>query len=583
MSPYQVIVLATPVFLLLIALEFAWSRTRASRTAGQQPYRLNDAINSISLGIISQLFGVLSKVLSIGIYTLVFGAVAIYPDLAFWTTWYGIVLALIFYDFCYYWVHRAGHVIALFWAAHVVHHQSQHYNLSTALRQTSSGALFGWIFYIPMAIAGVPPLVFGIVALIDLLYQFWVHTEQVGKLGWFDRVFCSPSNHRVHHAVNDPYIDRNYGGLLVIWDRMFGSFQEEMDHEPCVYGTRGALNSWDPVWANLEVYWALAKDSWATRNWGDKVRIWFKPPGWQPEDLKQAHPKPAFKLENVTTYNPPLTAGQQWFAALQFILALAAVSVFLWNADTMSLGTAALWIAAISASMWALGLFMQGRLALLEVLVLESAALATLSALGMVDLHLVFKPATMAIAIIFVATRAISTGAIGRFDALLLAALVFSLGGDVFLMLPGDQPLWGLPTFILGLGSFLVAHLFYIALFCQGQAWFPSKRALLLVLGVGAAMYAIVWGGLGNDTVLKIAVAAYVTVISLMTAQAIGRAVTLGDSASRWVAVGACVFMVSDSLIAINKFVTPVALSSLWILVTYYCAQMLIVHHSRKA
>mgnify|MGYP001471675202 FL=1 len=583
MSPYQVIVLATPVFLLLIALEFAWSRTRASRTAGQQPYRLNDAINSISLGIISQLFGVLSKVLSIGIYTLVFGAVAIYPDLAFWTTWYGIILALIFYDFCYYWVHRAGHVIALFWAAHVVHHQSQHYNLSTALRQTSSGALFGWIFYIPMAIAGVPPLVFGIVALIDLLYQFWVHTEQVGKLGWFDRVFCSPSNHRVHHAVNDPYIDKNYGGLLVIWDRMFGSFQEEMDHEPCVYGTRGALNSWDPVWANLEVYWALAKDSWATRNWGDKVRIWFKPPGWQPEDLKQAHPKPAFKLENVTTYNPPLTAGQQWFAALQFILALAAVSVFLWNADTMSLGTAALWIAAISASMWALGLFMQGRLALLEVLVLESAALATLSALGMVDLHLVFKPATMAIAIIFVATRAISTGAIGRFDALLLAALVFSLGGDVFLMLPGDQPLWGLPTFILGLGSFLVAHLFYIALFCQGQAWFPSKRALLLVLGVGAAMYAIVWGGLGNDTVLKIAVAAYVTVISLMTAQAIGRAVTLGDSASRWVAVGACVFMVSDSLIAINKFVTPVALSSLWILVTYYCAQMLIVHHSRKA
>jgi sterol desaturase/sphingolipid hydroxylase (fatty acid hydroxylase superfamily)/uncharacterized membrane protein YhhN len=581
MSPYQVIVLATPVFLLLIALEFAWSRTRASRTAGQQPYRLNDAINSISLGIISQLFGVLSKVLSIGIYTLVFGAVAIYPDLAFWTTWYGIVLALIFYDFCYYWVHRAGHVIALFWAAHVVHHQSQHYNLSTALRQTSSGALFGWIFYIPMAIAGVPPLVFGIVALIDLLYQFWVHTEQVGKLGWFDRVFCSPSNHRVHHAVNDPYIDRNYGGLLVIWDRMFGSFQEEMDHEPCVYGTRGALNSWDPVWANLEVYWALAKDSWATRNWGDKVRIWFKPPGWQPEDLKQAHPKPAFRLEEVTTYNPPLTAGQQWFAALQFILALAAVSVFLWNADTMSMGTAALWIAAISAAMWALGLFMQGRLALLEVLVLESAALATLGSLGMVDLHLVFKPMTMGIAIVFVAARALSTGGIGRFDALLLAALVFSLGGDVFLMLPGDQPLWGLPTFILGLGSFLVAHLFYIALFRQGQPWFPSKLALLVVLGFGAAMYSIVWGGLGNDTVLKMAVAAYVTVISLMTAQAIGRAITLGDSASKWVAVGACVFMVSDSLIAINKFVTPVALSSLWILVTYYCAQMLIVHFSR--
>ncbi len=128
---------------------------------------------------------------------------ALFPDPAFWSTWYGVVLALVFYDFCYYWLHRAGHEVAVLWAAHVVHHQSQHYNLSTALRQTSSGALLGWVFYLPMAVAGVPPLIFGIVALIDLLYQFWVHTELVRKLGWFDRVFCSPSNHRVHHAVND--------------------------------------------------------------------------------------------------------------------------------------------------------------------------------------------------------------------------------------------------------------------------------------------------------------------------------------------------------------------------------------------
>jgi sterol desaturase/sphingolipid hydroxylase (fatty acid hydroxylase superfamily)/uncharacterized membrane protein YhhN len=576
----KVIVFATPVFLLLIALEFVWSRRASARTAGQQPYRLNDAINSISLGIISQLSGVLTKLLTVGIYVAVFGAVAIYPKLEFWTTWYGWVIALLFYDLCYYWLHRAGHVVALFWAAHVVHHQSQHYNLSTALRQTSSGAFFGWIFYIPMAVAGVPPLVFGIVALVDLLYQFWVHTEQVGKLGWFDRVFCSPSNHRVHHAVNDRYIDRNYGGLLVIWDRMFGSFQEELDEDPCVYGTRGALNSWDPLWANAEVYWALAKDSWATKHWADKVRIWLKPPGWQPDDLKLSHPKPAFRLESVTTYDPPLTVAQQWFAALQFVLALGAVSWFLWNADGMAIGQAAIWVATISAAMWAMGLFLQGRLAWLEVLVLESAALATLSALNMVPLHLLFKPLTMVIAIVFVATRAHSAGATGQFQSKLLLALLFSLAGDVFLMLPGDQPLAGLPPFILGLGSFLIAHVFYIALFRQGQTWFPSKPALLTVLGFGAAMYAIVWDGLG-DPVLKVAVATYVTVISLMAAQAIGRAKVLGDSASRWVAVGACVFMASDSLIAINKFVTPVALSSLWILVTYYTAQMLIVHFAR--
>ena len=198
MSPSQVIVLATPVFLLLIALEFAWGIAR-----GRNTYRLNDALTSIGLGMLSQISAVFTRLLRVGLYTAVYAHVALWPNETFWTRWYGWLLALAFYDFCYYWLHRAGHEVAVFWAAHVVHHHSQDYNLSTALRQTSSGALLGWLFYLPMAVAGVPPLVFGVVALIDLLYQFWVHTEQVGQLGWFDRWFCSPSNHRVHHAVND--------------------------------------------------------------------------------------------------------------------------------------------------------------------------------------------------------------------------------------------------------------------------------------------------------------------------------------------------------------------------------------------
>jgi alkylglycerol monooxygenase len=580
----KVIVFATPVFLFLIALEFFWSRRANARVGSGKAYRLNDAINSISLGILSQVSGVLTKALSVGIYTLVFGAFAIYPDMAFWKTWYGVLLALVFYDLCYYWLHRAGHVVALFWAAHVVHHQSQHYNLSTALRQTSSGAFFGWVFYIPMAIAGVPPLIFGIVALIDLLYQFWVHTEQVGKLGWFDRVFCSPSNHRVHHAVNDPYIDKNYGGILVLWDRWFGTFQEE--HEPCVYGTRGALNSWDPLWANAEVYWGLAKDSYATRRWRDKLRVWFKPPGWQPDDLKLAQPKPAFRIEAVTTFNPPLTVGQQWFAAMQFVLALGAVAGFLWVVDSLSTTEAAVGMLAMWASLWALGRYLQNGLSALEVLMVEAAALATLGALDMLPYYLWTKPLVMTIAIIFVAFRAISTKTRGTFSTnlsvLLIGALLFSLAGDVFLMLPGNVPVWGLPPFILGLASFLIAHLFYIALFRQRHPWFPSRRALAGVLAVGALMYAIAWPGL-TDPILKVAVAAYVLVISLMAAQAMGRATVQGDAASRWVAVGACIFMVSDSLIAINKFVTPIALSSLWILASYYAAQLLIVHNTRDA
>jgi alkylglycerol monooxygenase len=240
MSPNQIIVLATPVFFLLIGIEFACSRLRQGQGAQGKPhYRLSDAINSISLGMLSQLSNVFTGLLRVGIYTAVYASLSLVPAQAadaFWTSVPGWLAALVFYDFCYYWLHRMGHESAVLWAAHVVHHQSQHYNLSTALRQTSSGTLLGWVFYLPMALAGVPPLVFGVVALIDLLYQFWVHTELVGKLGRFDRWFCSPSNHRVHHAVNEAYVDRNYGGILMLWDHLFGSFTDERDDDPCVYG-----------------------------------------------------------------------------------------------------------------------------------------------------------------------------------------------------------------------------------------------------------------------------------------------------------------------------------------------------------
>ena len=283
--------------------------------------------------------------LKIGIYTAVFSQLALLPDTGFWTTLPGWLLALLFYDFLYYWNHRLGHTVGVFWAAHVVHHQSQDYNLSTALRQTSSGALLGWVFYLPMAVAGVPPLVFGIVALIDLLYQFWVHTEQVKKLGWFDRWFCSPSNHRVHHAVNERYLDRNYGGILIVWDRLFGSFKEE--DERCVYGTRSPLASWDPLWANAEVYWGLLKDSWRAASWADKLRVWFKPPGWRPADVAARFPAPAFDIAQVQRYAPPMGRGVQWFAGLQFIALLAGVAGFLWFADGWPLARSAVVFAVL--------------------------------------------------------------------------------------------------------------------------------------------------------------------------------------------------------------------------------------------
>ena len=354
MTGAQIIVLATPVFLLLIVLEYAVGRAR-----GRNTYRLNDTLNSVGLGVMSQVTGVFGKLLRIGMYTLVFEHVAItrLPADALWV-W---LFALLFYDFCYYWLHRASHRVAVLWAAHAVHHQSEDYNLGTALRQTSSGFLLGWLFFVPMAVVGVPPLVFGVVALIDLLYQYWVHTQQIGRLGWFDRWFCSPSNHRVHHAVNERYLDKNYGGILIVWDRLFGTFKEEGDDEPIVYGTRAPLRSFNPLWANLQVYRDLGLDSWRASSWADKARVWLKPPGWRPADVAARWPKDAFDIAQVQRYDPPASRSAMWTATVLFTAMLGATSGFLWFAHRLSLGEQALGAAAIVALLWLIGLVTQPR------------------------------------------------------------------------------------------------------------------------------------------------------------------------------------------------------------------------------
>ncbi len=567
LSTGQVIVLATPIFLLAIALELAWGWLR-----GRNTYRLNDAVNSISLGMLSQASAVLTRALRVGIYAGLYAVVPGWHAEAFWHSPAGWLLALVFYDFCYYWLHRAGHEVAVFWAAHVVHHQSQDYNLSTALRQTSSGALLGWIFYLPMAVAGVPPALFAAVALVDLLYQFWVHTEHVGRLGWFDRWFVSPSNHRVHHAVNDGYLDRNYGGILIVWDRLFGSFREE--GERCVYGTRAPLASWDPLWANLEVYWALARDSWHARSWADKLRVWFKPPGWRPADVVARFPRVAFSLEGVQLYHPPMTRPVAGFALVQLLLLLQGAAVFLWFARGLPPAQSAVWLAALAAALWALGAMMQGRLPIAGVLLVEAAALATATAAqGWVEAHRVFKPLALTLAIVLVVTRPGWLREERGFDLKLLAALLLCLGGDVLLMLPG--------LFIPGLVSFLAAHLCYLALFRQGVGWLPSRRALAATLMAAAVMYAFLFPQLGPA--LEVAVAAYALVIALMAAQAIGRATVLRDPASLAVALGSVLFMASDATLAINRFATPIPLAPFWILASYYAAQVLIVCNARPA
>ena len=348
-----IITWATPVFFALIALELLVAKLR-----GRVVYHSTDAINSLGLGVISQIVAVFSKLLTLGIYAWCVEHFALFtlPASSVWV-W---VTALVFYDFCYYWLHRAGHEVNLLWAAHVVHHQSEDYNLSTALRQTGSGVLLGWLFYLPMAILGYPLEVFVVVALIDLLYQFWVHTELVGRLGWFDRVFCSPSNHRAHHAVNDKYLDRNYGGILILWDRLFGSFVEEDDNDPPVYGTRSPLRSWNPLWSNVEVYWATLKDAWHARRWRDKLLVWFKPPGWRPADVAARFPKPAFDIQRER-YQPPLSRGLAVYSLVQFALLLAMAVQFLDLAKRLPALSLAGYAVFLLLSLTALGALTEGR------------------------------------------------------------------------------------------------------------------------------------------------------------------------------------------------------------------------------
>ncbi|MFD2754797.1 lysoplasmalogenase family protein [Comamonas terrae] len=571
LSPSQVIVLATPVFFILMAVEWAVGMRR-----GRSAYRLDDAIASLNLGVLSQTSAVFTKLLTLGLYTFVAGHLALVQADAFWLSLPGWLLALVFYDFCYYWLHRMGHEVGVLWAAHAVHHQSQDYNLSTALRQTSSGALLGWIFYLPMALAGVPPLVFAVVGLVDLLYQFWVHTEQVGRLGWFDRWFCAPSNHRVHHAVNDRYLDKNYGGILIVWDRLFGTYKTEDDEEPCVYGTRGLLRSWDPLWANVAVYRQLAHDSWHARRLGDKLRVWFKPPGWRPADVARRFPRPAFDLdEHRVRYAPAMPAGLRWFSALQFAVLVAGTAAFLWQADQAPLAHNLLWFGVLLASQWTLCAAMQGRISPWLALMLQSGALATATAaLGLTGWHQLFKPLAMVFALFCLAASARSflksNGNHAKNQVWIAAgALFFSLAGDAFLMFEG--------FFIPGLVSFLLAHFCYIALLRSDAPWLASRRAVACISLVAAAMYALLWLG-GLPTALRLPVLAYVGVIATMAAQAWGRHRVLRNAASLLVAAGASLFMLSDSLLAINRFVQPLPWAAVGVLATYYAAQALILH-----
>ena len=270
-----VLLAAIPVFILLLVIERL--SYRFAPDEDQRGYQLKDSVTSLSMGLGFLVIEVPWKVVSLAAYVAVYELTPLRLSPHDWWTWVVLFLAD---DFVYYWYHRAHHEVRLLWASHVVHHSSQRYNLSTALRQTWTP--FTVIpFYVPLAAIGIPPWMIFLEQSVSLIYQFWIHTERIGKLPrWFEFVWNTPSHHRVHHGSNPAYLDRNYGGILIIWDRLFGSFEPE--GERVRYGLTKNLSTYNPLRVAFHEYAAIWADMVAATRLRDRLAHLTRGPGWRP-------------------------------------------------------------------------------------------------------------------------------------------------------------------------------------------------------------------------------------------------------------------------------------------------------------
>jgi sterol desaturase/sphingolipid hydroxylase (fatty acid hydroxylase superfamily) len=329
---FNAIALSIPIFFLLIGLEIWIERRERRLDSGRTLYRLNDTINDLACGTIQQLAGVFGKTVLFAGYILIFERFRLATlDSGSWAHWAVAFLGL---DFFYYWFHRASHEVNFLWAAHIVHHQSEEYNLSVALRQSAVQQFLGAPFYWPLALLGVPPMMFLALDAGDTLYQFWIHTRTIGRMGFLDAILNTPSNHRVHHGSNEKYIDRNHGGVLIVWDKLFGTFQRE-EEEPA-YGVTRPLANWNPLWANLQYWGELVGVARRTRRWRDKLLIFLKPPGWRPADVP--FDKPPYTPIEGRKYDARPPAGLATEAVFQFLLAMGAVIALLFGGDSVGPG-----------------------------------------------------------------------------------------------------------------------------------------------------------------------------------------------------------------------------------------------------
>ena len=288
-----------PIFYLMIIIEIAYGHYKQNQT-----YKLMDTIASLSSGSTNLLKDILGLTLIIISYPFLLTHLSFFEiESNFWV----YLIAFICIDFSSYWNHRLNHKINIFWNQHVIHHSSEEFNLACALRQSISNFLgYGALFLIPAAIFGIPHSVIVVLLPLHLFGQFWYHTRHIGKLGILEYIFVTPSQHRVHHAINPIYIDKNLGGIFCVWDRWFGTFQEELDDEPPVYGVLKPVSTWNPILINFTHVWGLILDFFRTKSLKEKFLLWFMPTGYRPKDVTEKYPiNKIDDVHNFNKYSPP--------------------------------------------------------------------------------------------------------------------------------------------------------------------------------------------------------------------------------------------------------------------------------------
>jgi alkylglycerol monooxygenase len=352
------IALAIPFFFIAIALELL-----ATRRSADPRYRFEDSITNLSCGVGQQVLLPFFNVIVIGGYILVYEKAALFhiPSSS-WIAWAVLLFAV---DLAYYVFHRASHRVNVFWAGHVVHHQSEEYNLSVALRQSWFDKIGESLFYLPLAVLGFPPLMFLAMTTLNTLYQFWIHTRAVGKLGPLEWVMNTPSHHRVHHGINPKYIDKNYGGIFIVWDRLFGTFKHE-EEEP-VYGIVKPLASFNPLWANVHYFVDMRDLARACPRLRDKLAVWIAPPEWRPSSLGGRVTIPEASRAAQKKYTTRVPRGLSAYVAVSFAIVGALTTAFLWlqestpwpelaGASAIIVAALVVWGALFEGKRWALPL-----------------------------------------------------------------------------------------------------------------------------------------------------------------------------------------------------------------------------------